>query len=558
MPSYTEPKAIKPVADNTSSASNLPNDTSAELNSRDNTGPTSKGSDISKGNSNSSVNGSKITGSVAPVPNKGAGADLPKSTSSGAKNMPNPTGAVASSGPSDRPRVLASASQPPKKLNPNDPNFVNPYAAFVASVDPLGNKDDGRSYVGKASHHLDRPQQSNRNPPIGKPFMGSPAKQSPKPSPFTKPASKGASTPKAAPGPKFTPPPPSSPNRQSGFKKQGYSTLQSGREYSQSCWSGRPLVTASKLPDGFFGIAKVATPSSSSTPSKSNTAQSTPAARSSTSNSHEFGRTTDYRGENGFRKPFESNVHGGNDSRRNDDWLDGGKSQRMQSSQRHEDDYDFGKSSSGFSASTFFSTPTDTVDEAMERISLNNANVQNRQRTESAPSSSRKEVFRSHVTSWLDDDSNGSQNAAKRGPHGFQAKNGAGNGRADQQPAGAWMDETDAPAARDASAARDAPAARDQDMQLDSDHDTSQRVKDVTQVSRLSDSGGDPCIIQYPIGDGCWVKMVVYVEKDMKTANSRLPGLSGRQYSSPKPKTPEDIGILLKDILVEEKQSILG
>lgn len=52
--------------------------------------------------------------------------------------------------------------------------------------------------------------------------------------------------------------------------------------------------------------------------------------------------------------------------------------------------------------------------------------------------------------------------------------------------------------------------------------------------------------------------MVVYVERDSKSANSRLPGLGRRQISGIKTKTPEQLGAMVKDAIVEEKKNLLG
>lgn len=80
----------------------------------------------------------------------------------------------------------------------------------------------------------------------------------------------------------------------------------------------------------------------------------------------------------------------------------------------------------------------------------------------------------------------------------------------------------------------------------------------VSAPPRPASQEGDPVVIQYPVGDGCWVKMVVYIERDSKTAYSRLSGLGQRQMSGVKVKTPEQLGDMVRDIVLDEKKNLLG
>ncbi|KAG0297665.1 hypothetical protein BGZ98_000524 [Dissophora globulifera] len=70
---------------------------------------------------------------------------------------------------------------------------------------------------------------------------------------------------------------------------------------------------------------------------------------------------------------------------------------------------------------------------------------------------------------------------------------------------------------------------------------------------------GDPLFMQYPIGDGCFVVVAMYVERDAHSALRRFPNLPRtRQSSSHKTKTMDDMAALFKEALEDEKKNITG
>lgn len=70
---------------------------------------------------------------------------------------------------------------------------------------------------------------------------------------------------------------------------------------------------------------------------------------------------------------------------------------------------------------------------------------------------------------------------------------------------------------------------------------------------------GDPLFMQYPIGDGCYVVLAMYVEKDAATALKRFPTLQRtRLLSAPRARNLEQMANIFKEALEEEKEACLG
>ncbi|ORZ26810.1 hypothetical protein BCR41DRAFT_393418 [Lobosporangium transversale] len=71
-------------------------------------------------------------------------------------------------------------------------------------------------------------------------------------------------------------------------------------------------------------------------------------------------------------------------------------------------------------------------------------------------------------------------------------------------------------------------------------------------------SNNSPLFLQFPIGDGCYLVMAMYVEIDVRTALKRFPGIERtRQLSSHKIHTVQQLSIIFQDALKDEKESVL-
>ncbi|KAF8939603.1 hypothetical protein BGZ58_009209 [Dissophora ornata] len=70
---------------------------------------------------------------------------------------------------------------------------------------------------------------------------------------------------------------------------------------------------------------------------------------------------------------------------------------------------------------------------------------------------------------------------------------------------------------------------------------------------------GDPLFLQYPIGDGCHMVVAMYVEKDAQSASRRFPNIArARLESSNRTKTPEEVAVIFREALEDEKKNVTG
>ncbi|KAG0093672.1 hypothetical protein BGZ93_010189 [Podila epicladia] len=419
--------------------------------------------------------------------------------------------------------INGSASKP---LKLEDPGFVNPYINYVAEFDPSGTMDDGRSYVGRMSHYVDKsPFKATRDSTNKSQTLRQTQRRAPQPMPNLRSSGRN-------------------PTPQTNGKQSRYSTAQSGREYQQSRWSGQPLATSSKLPEGFFGTAKGTT----SMPAPPTTASITNASKNTR-------RSNRGDGWGGIQEGEGCGETRGRDSR--DGWEESQQQALAAWKTRHK------PIPTAELADIFFGTPKDVSTKAPT------PEAHLRSRTSRTDELSQMQWGTPQV------------NRAKSDHYGHesvdQMKDHLGTSGWFTNPA---FDRKDRPAQQPQPQPQAPPSssgirpgerefvkeqelppgqkpARLPDPTCRSEEAT--RPRDVTSVPPCPISQeGDPLLIQYPVGDGCWVKMVVYVERDSKTAYSRLAGIGRRQISGVKVKTPEQLGEMVKDVIIDEKKNLLG
>ncbi|KAG0040626.1 hypothetical protein BGZ82_000584 [Podila clonocystis] len=323
-----------------------------------------------------------------------------------------------------------------------------------------------------------------------------------------------------------------------------YSTAQPGREYQQSRWSGQPLATSSKLPEGFFGTAKGTT--GMTVPPTTAPATATITTTSTPTDTRRGNRGDDWGGSRG--------GEGRRDTRSKDGFSE--SHQRTQAAWKPRDK----PLPTAESAQAFFGTPKVVPARVPSPEALPNW----ASKTDEPPQSlwDTSQVIRAET----DRNSQGSVDQAK--DH-LGTSDWFTNPTFDQKDRPAQRPQPQAPPSsggvrsgeRGVVNEQERPPAQQPARLPEPPRRSEEAIKprDTASVpSRPASQEGDPLVIQYPVGDGCWVKMVVYVERDSKTAYSRLSSLGRRQISGIKVKTPEQLGDIVKDIVVDEKKNLLG
>ncbi|KAG0340347.1 hypothetical protein BG000_000123 [Podila horticola] len=415
-----------------------------------------------------------------------------------------------------------------KLLKPGDPGFVNPYVTYVADLDPSGTMDDGRFYVGRQNHYVDQsPSRITRGSTNRNQNFRPPRRQAPQPTSNTKPA---------LPSP--TPSWASTSGRRQAPQTNGKSRSGIPAVVGQSCWAGRPVGTSCMVVYGFFGTAKATT---------GTTAPPTTAPISSL-NTRRGNRGDDWGGNRG--------EEGWGETRGKDGKVE--SHQRSQVTWKPRDE----PIPTAESAQAFFGTPKDIPARAPtpeSRSSWTNNSNEIPQTLRDAPQVNRAESDRN---------GHGSVDQAKdhRGTSGWFT-NPAFDRKG--QPAQRPRPQSQAPPSSGGVHSGEREVVKGQECPLDQQparppepprcSEAASMPRDtVSAPPRPASQEGDPVVIQYPVGDGCWVKMVVYIERDSKTAYSRLSGLGQRQMSGVKVKTPEQLGDMVRDIVLDEKKNLLG
>ncbi|KAF9102415.1 hypothetical protein BGX27_010994 [Mortierella sp. AM989] len=381
--------------------------------------------------------------------------------------------------------------------------FVNPYVAYVAEIDPDGTMDDGRAYVGGARHYVDKPATPKDNPSSYntiKPAIsnGSIAHSNTKPNSSTTQAQ-----------PSFKQQPEQSTRSPS---RQRFSRSDRDRGMAENRWSGRALATADMLPEDFFGTAKaVSTSSATST-------QKTPAR-------HEESFTANWTSSRQSPKNVATRM------------LPNSPTTTQAEQRPTTESYEYKPTISrtqiepaGPIRQEERSANLHGAQQAFSNISLNTAGYEKDYTRTQIPES------RAH----LQDPGSRSIRPTGQNMEWVPVRNNRGEL--------AYDSDDD---------------SRDSRSQLTSlSRDTSYKATlsgRYEQPPLNTQSPGNPLFLQYPIGDGCHVVVAMYVEKDAQTALKRFPFIERtRQESSRRDKTLDEMAVIFREALEDEKKNMTG
>ncbi|KAG0021896.1 hypothetical protein BGZ80_001490 [Entomortierella chlamydospora] len=389
--------------------------------------------------------------------------------------------------------------------------FVNPYIAYVAEIDPDGTMDDGRAYVGGAAHYVDKPQTKSK-PPTSSNMKTAPLS--------SKPSTTAV-------------------QNQGSFKQSGPPTGSSGRHrpgrlergFADSRWSGQALATAADmLPDGFFGTAKPAVTSSQRNPSRyEDSPRTEPPQTPKTwqAQSNEWG-TWGKQPQSGSIPQSESR----NPPPQPHQYVSRTQPEPRDSSQL--DDYQRGASWDQPEPASMTSQENSTdlyrAKQAPETVPPN-------------PSGHENEYIRTQTSmsrSQPVDQSFGSSRRGSMRSTGF--------------PSQGYAYESDS---------ESSSTFRSQLTSLSRDATQKPSVSSMSNIEPLEQTPpqnqGNPLFLQYPIGDGCHAIVAIYVEKDAQSAVRRFPGIERtRLESSRRDKTLDEMAVIFKEALEDEKKSLIG
>ncbi|KAF9355370.1 hypothetical protein BGX26_006650 [Mortierella sp. AD094] len=409
--------------------------------------------------------------------------------------------------------------------------FVNPYIAYVAEIDPDGTMDDGRSYVGGARHYVDKPPTKS-NPPASY-SAARPANSNKTAPPSSRPSTNTA-------------------QNQASYKQQpgssaGSSSKQrssrSDRGITESRWSGRPLATADMLPEDFFGTAKaVSTPAATSsqrnpsryedsprteswqTPKTASTAWNEPQPTKFTpvQQSHNY-QSGVSRTQPEPRTPSQPHEYQTGVSRT--------QPEPRTLSQPHE--YQLGVSRTQYEPISMIrqeesSTDLYEVKQALDTIPLNSPGHE-------------KEYIRTQTSMSRSQPMYQSFESSRRGS---MRNNGA--------PSQGYTYESDT---ESSSTYRSHVTSSSRD----GFHKPAMSNIEPRYEQTPPQNQGNPLFLQYPIGDGCHVVVAIYVEKDAQSALKRFPNIERtRQESSRRDKTLDEMAVIFKEVLEDEKKNLTG
>ncbi|KAG0320422.1 hypothetical protein BGZ99_004509 [Dissophora globulifera] len=371
---------------------------------------------------------------------------------------------------------------------------VNPYVAYVKQFDPDNTMNDGRSYVGGARHHLDRPTHSGGRPTPHQPADGwsttpSGQRASPSQQQHQQPhADNTRNNHVQLPRQQHQN---NQPNQQSssGFGFQATTRSQSNRSgrdgANTSRWKGQTLSTPSTLPAEFFKTAKPLHPPAERSPP----AQSGPPATGLT------------HGQVGSASPMPSETNG-----RSRNEASGSQNTLPTLDGRSADD--------SWAAQGLKPWP-------------NTNQQQQHQRQRGSPQRDSRLAAMD-----VDQEAAPSDRAESVAPRIYSDDEGNVDG--DLRRGGSNSSVAPSPA-------------------------VSRHGYSMEASRQGSEEPGDPLFLQYPIGDGCFVVVAMYVERDAHSALRRFPNLPRtRQSSSHKSKTMDDMAALFKEALEDEKKNITG
>ncbi|KAF9183525.1 hypothetical protein BGZ51_003980 [Haplosporangium sp. Z 767] len=423
-------------------------------------------------------------------------------------------------------------------MSKSQTSFVNPYQAYVKNVDPDGTLGDGRDYVGKKSHHLDRPTaptaaNSRLAGTFETPTLYPPAPKAPAPAPkrnfSMKPKNSGSIVSGLDFGTAKPRPPPGAPSagvqnnqrRRPSTSSTNSSSSKIGRDYNKAhAWSGKPLATTDDF--DFFGTAKPKPlvnpserPSSTQKPLGNNNDQFSNDRSSndrSDNNGGNSGRGNNGRGNNGRSSNGRSiydriDNDGGNDDRSNSDRSD--------------------------NVSALASPPL--------------APFAQRPGSENEWNDTRQHGVRQHDA----------QQQAYRGPQQRPQQ------RALEQESGEWNNfhNTAQYYLDDPESTPDATGSKPFILSTDgvNHHRNGPAINRhaVHGATTKAEPLDNPIFMQYPIGDGCHLTLAMYVDKNPDTALRRFQGMTRyRQSSTYKEQSIDEVTEIFKKTLMDEKENV--
>ncbi|KAG0363115.1 hypothetical protein BC939DRAFT_499845 [Gamsiella multidivaricata] len=450
---------------------------------------------------------------------------------------------------------------------------VNPYLSFVQNIDPDNTLDDGRSYVGRASHHLDKPSGPkshvfNRTPSTGPPTLKPPPEnyasqktllkrnEKPASSQYSYPTSQSASQSVSQPVSQTvsqSTSQPASPGSK-GYQRQKYK--ERDMQMSNSRWSGRSLMTANAMPEEFFRTAKPVTSPSVASPAPNNNQRSNTQTQlsqapldrplapgfSSRMPAHIPGHPSASSSQNQTQVQNQGGIVGrpkqenGGNLRTVQQAANNGPDRAILMNRRQ-----------SMEQSTPPSVYQQTQDQGLRASRWSAA----RQGTEepsiaSMPSfNSERDELRTVMSSFPTE-------FVAEGPRMEPNETGEG------------------PEMEIDTRSDDASGASMSSFTTANDHVSGHRPREfaynsgpgsgpIPAMTPVAQDHGNPLFMQYPIGDGCHVVVAMYVEKDAQTALRRFPNIPRvRQSTGHRVKTIDQVVEIFRENLEDEKADATG
>ncbi|GJJ75026.1 hypothetical protein EMPS_07384 [Entomortierella parvispora] len=366
-----------------------------------------------------------------------------------------------------------------RQISRTDIAANNPWQSLVKEFDPDNSMGDGRSYVGKASHLLDRPAAS-RGGRGGYSGYSGPTREQSKASPAVSPQ-------------RPRPPPSFQAQRQAQLAPRGPPSF---RPQSKNRWSGQSLATANSLPPGFFATAKPRGPvtgpaSEPLTPDRQTPVRPRPPPATQTSPSRVFKGPSQAGPPQTLPTPTPSSrgPHEVKQAQTSASTLPLGPVQVQQDQPPT-------------ARSPELSTP------AAGRLPL--------------------ELKRSSSTFTWGAGSVATNKARLRSESLIDLTE----------------DET---MTIYSTGSEQEPLARPSISRQGFSNDIRNRVSN----SHNELPSGDPVVFQYPLADGHWATLALYVDRDARSAQSRFSDIRTRQMSDIKKKSPEDVGKIVARVIQE-------
>ncbi|KAG0264442.1 hypothetical protein BG011_006801 [Mortierella polycephala] len=493
------------------------------------------------------------------------------------ENRNNNQGRTTSTQPSHG--SLTTGANTPKLQS----TFVNPYQAYVKNLDPDGALGDGRDYVGKKSHHLDRPTAPTAANPrpagtFGAQTLHPPVQKAPAPAPKRNFFMNSKNSVPSVPGLDFgtakpRPPPgaPSTPStgvqnnqrRRPSASSASSSSSKPGRDYNKAhAWSGKPLATTEDF--DFFGTAKPKLPvNPPERPSQ------TRKPLGNNNNHFNNDRSNNDRSNNDRSNNDRNDYDGGNNDRGNNDRgnNDRGNNDRGNNDRGNNDRSinDRGNSDRGNNDRSI----NDRTDNDGDNNDRNNNDRNNNDRSNnvSAPVSPPPAPFTQRPGSengWNDTPQHGIRQYDAQ-QQVFRAPQQRPQQRAPGQESGEWNDFRNTAQHYLDALENTSDTAGSKPFISSADDVKHHRIGLAANrhaahgAAAKAEPSDNPIFMQYPIGDGCHLTLAMYVDRDPDTALHRFQGMTRyRQSSTYKEQSIDEMTEIFKKTLMDEKENVSG